>query len=116
MTATIARLILAMLLLPATGAVFLLSFVAVIRPNGPPSVPRLLIVWFVVYSFVGIYWLALWWRTVRWSARRLLQTVGATVMALGIGVMVALLCFALGRGLPVQFAVLIGGGTVPIAW
>src|SRR5262245_860136 len=102
MTSTIARLILAMLLLPATGAVFLLSFVALIRTNGQPSVMRLLVVWFIVYSFVGIYWLALWWRTVRWTAGRLAQTAVATVIALGIGVMVASLCFIVGRGIPVQ--------------
>ena len=60
--------------------------------------------------------MVLWWRTVRWTAARLAQTAAATVVALGIGVVIASLCFALGRGIPVQIAVLIGGGTVPIAW
>src|SRR2546427_576734 len=48
MTATIARLILAMLILPATGAVFLLTFLAVLARSsggGPPSIWAVLLVW-----------------------------------------------------------------------
>jgi hypothetical protein len=59
MTATIARLILAMLILPATGAVFLLTFLVVLarRPGAPPSFWGVLLVWAVVYTFVATYWI-----------------------------------------------------------
>ena len=119
MTRTVARLILAMLLLPCTGAVFLLLFVAVVVPantNGPPSVPRLLLMWFLLYAFIGAYWIVLWRDMVPWSGRRVLLTAAATVLSLVGGAAVALGCMAVHRQLPPPMAVLIGGGTVPITW
>src|SRR4051794_41428170 len=89
MTATIARLILAMLILPATGAVFVLAFLAMLRPGAPPSTPQLLFLWTVVYLFVGTYWLLLWHGVVRWTRRRVVQTVGGAVAALAGAVVVA---------------------------
>jgi hypothetical protein len=115
MTATIVRLVLAMLMLPATGAVFLLSFIALVR-SGPPSVATILGVWTIVYTFVAIYWLALWWPMVRWTGHRFASTVAVTALSLVIGAVVAGLCFALAPRLPVQLMMLVGGGTVPIAW
>ena len=61
MTRTVARLILAMLLLPCTGAVFLLLMLTLVAPvGGPPSVARLMLMWFLLYGFVGAYWVVLW--------------------------------------------------------
>src|SRR2546423_7019264 len=96
MTATIARLILAMLILPATGAVFVLAFLAMLRPGAPPSTPQLLFLWAVVYLFVGAYWVLLWHGVVRWTRRRVLHTVGGAVAALAGAVVVA------GAGAPPQ--------------
>jgi hypothetical protein len=39
-----------------------------------------------------------------------------TVLSAFLGCALGTLCFAMARWIPVQFAVLIGGGTVPIAW
>ena len=116
MTSTMARLVLAMLLLPASGAVFLLAFVAVIRPTRPPDVLSLLFVWLVVYLFASAYWVALWWRTVNWHRRRVVRTFGISALSLASGVAAGIACAALGRWVPVQIAVLVGGGIVPIAW
>ena len=41
MTSTVARLVLAMLLLPATGAVFVVLFAASLRPSRPPGAAEL---------------------------------------------------------------------------
>ena len=60
MTATIARLILAMLILPATGAVFLLAFVVVLARSsgqGPPGVGDVAVLWVIVYTFIAGYWI-----------------------------------------------------------
>ena len=59
MTRTVARLVLAMLLLPASGAVFIILFVAMLQPGGPPSVFRLILLWSIVYLFIAVYWLLL---------------------------------------------------------
>jgi hypothetical protein len=116
MTRTVARLILAMLLLPCTGAVFLLLFLALINASGPPAVGRLLLLWSLLYLFVGVYWLILWRDMVPWNARRIRLTVLATVLSLAGGVAVAVGCMAINRDVPPPFAVLLGGGTVPITW
>lgn len=116
MTATMARLILAMLLLPATGAVFLLSFFALIRPAGPPGTLAILIVWFIVYAFVAAYWLLLWTNVVRWTAARISRTAVVSGVALLIGAGIGLLLTALAPWAPGQVVILVGGGTVPITW
>src|SRR5688572_21537531 len=80
MTRTVARLILAMLLLPCTGAVFLLLILVVVAPSGgPPAVGRLLLMWGLLYLFVGTYWVVLWWDMVPWNRRRVMLTVAATL-------------------------------------
>jgi hypothetical protein len=116
MTQTIARLILAMLLLPATGAVFLLTAFAVLRGGGPPTPGGLLLLWAVVYAFVAVYWLALWRGVVRWTRRRVMLTVLATLLALAAGAAFGALNLAINFRLPPQFPILLGGGFVPIVW
>ena len=117
MTRTVARLILAMLILPCTGAVFLLLMLTLIAPvGGPPAVGRLLLMWSLLYAFVGAYWLVLWHDMVPWNARRVALTVIATVVCVAIGAVVAMVCLAVNRQVPPPIAVLLGGGTVPITW
>ena len=119
MTATIARLILAMLILPATGAVFLLGFVAVIARasgRGPPGMWDVGILWAVVYAFVATYWILLWRSTVRWTRARVRKTALAGLAAVAGGAAFALLLLTISRQIPVGIAMLLGGGLVPIVW
>lgn len=119
MTRTVARLILAMLLLPCTGAVFLLLMVIVVVGSGAggrPAVSRLLLMWFLLYAFVATYWIVLWWDMVTWNRRRVALTAGATVLSLAIGCAIAIGCLAIYPALLPPPAVMIGGGTVPITW
>ena len=119
MTRTVARLILAMLILPCTGAVFLILFIAVVvrgAQPGPPSLARILLMWFLLYLFVGAYWVVLWRDMVTWTARRIALTAAATGGALAGGVAVAIGAMAIQRQLPPPIACLLGGGTVPITW
>jgi hypothetical protein len=116
MTRTVARLILAMLLLPSAGAVFLLLFLALVPTSGPPPVERLLLVWAALYAFVGTYWVVLWRDMVPWNLRRVRLTALATALSLAGGFAVALGCRAVNRQVPPPIAVLLGGGTVPITW
>jgi len=119
MTATIARLILAMLILPATGAVFLLTFIALLARSaggGPPPVSSVAITWTVVYTFVATYWILLWRSTVKWTRARIRNTALAGLLALACGGAFAALLVAVSRVIPYGIAMLLGGGTVPIIW
>lgn len=116
MSATIARLVLAMLILPATGAVFVITLAALFKPSRPPSVQELLVLWAIVYAFIGTYWVLLWRPVVRWTWARVVRTGGASALALLAGAAVAGFALALNSRLPGQLLVLIGGGIVPIAW
>ena len=119
MSATIARLSRAMLILPATGAVFLLGFVAVLARSsgrGPPSMWDVLILWMVVYTFVATYWILLWRSTVKWTRARVRNTALAGLLALAGGGAFALALIAVSRAIPPGIALLLGGGGMPIMW
>jgi hypothetical protein len=118
-TATIARLILAMLILPVTGAVFLLTFIAVVARSGgqgPPTVWAVGTLWMIVYAFVATYWILLWRSTVKWTAPRVRNTALAGLAALAGGAALALAAITMNRQIPPGAAVLLAGGTVPITW
>jgi len=118
MTATIARLILAMLILPATGAVFVLSFIALVVRGGPgaPSAWGVLTVWGIVYSFVATYWILLWRSTVKWTPPRVRNTALAGAAALVGGAALAAAIMSINRNIPPGPAMMLGGGGVPIVW
>jgi hypothetical protein len=116
MTAIIARLILAMLLLPVTAAVFVLSFAATVPGGGPPSAGRLLALWTFIYSFIAVYWILLWRSSVRWTNQRITRTVLAGLGSVTAGLFVGAAAVTLFHGLPVPIAILFGGGPVPIIW
>jgi len=55
MTHPVARLVLAILLLPVTGALFLILFGALVVPvGGPPGSDRILALWASLYAFIGV--------------------------------------------------------------
>ncbi len=116
MTATIARLILAMLLLPATGGVFFCALFALVGGSGPPRVLNLLLLWVIVYSFVAIYWILLWRKLVRWTPARIVNTALASALSLAAGLIAGVGFRVLNHQLPIQIIIFAGGGIVPIVW
>ena len=108
-----------MLILPVTGAVFLLGFIIVVARSsgrGPPTAPDVSILWAVVYAFVATYWILLWRSTVRWTRARVLNTALAGLLAIGGGGAIAGAVIAISRLIPYGIAMLLGGGSVPIVW
>ena len=116
MTGVVARLVLAMLLLPFTGMVLIVLAVAIIPSTGGPPVKELLLVWFLLYVFIGAYWILLWRDLVPWNLRRVALTAVASVLSLAGGFVVAVVFLTLKRQMPIQLSIMIGGGTVPITW
>jgi hypothetical protein len=118
-TATIARLILAMLILPATAVVGLLGLIIVVARNsgrGPPSAGDVLVLWTVVYTFVAAYWVLLWRSTVRWTRARVRNTMLAGVVAVASSGGFAAVVVIVTRAAPLGVAMLLGGGLAPIVW
>ncbi len=114
MTKLVARLILAMLILPISGAVFLFMAMALIQ-GGPPPPQTIVTMWVAEYVVIATYWILLWRGVVRWTRQRV---IGTLLVTLG-----ALLCGAIGAVFVYEFveaeislALLIGGGVVPIVW
>jgi hypothetical protein len=108
-----------MLILPATGAVFLLTFIALLARSpggGPPSMWIVVITWIVVYTFVATYWIMLWRSTVKWTRARVRNTALAGLLALAGGGAFAVALIAVARAIPPGIALLLGGGGVPIVW
>ena len=117
MTQLVARLVLAMLILPVSGAVFVILSTTLLGQGGPPGLIQVLTLWTVTYLFIGAYWVLLWRSVVRWTAARKLQTVLAVPGALVLGALVGVAFMELvANAAPFQIAVLVGGGVVPIAW
>jgi hypothetical protein len=118
MTRLIARLVLAMLLLPITGAVVLFNLLLLVAGSGgPPPASRVLLLWAITYTVVGTYWILLWRGVVRWTRRRMFWTFGAGMAALSAGAGAAAIILIASRGqIPPGPAFLLGGGIVPIVW
>lgn len=117
MTRLIARLILAMLILPLTGVIIVLwiAILAGIGSAGPPPVIAIVGMWLVVDTFVAAYWILLWRENVQWTQARRSSTILAGVLAI-------VCCILLGALIRFGFhgpgfgAAMIGGGIGPIVW
>ena len=113
MTRLIARLVLAMLILPLTGAVTLLCFGALLS-RGQPGYLKVAACWLVVYAFIAIYWMLLWRDMVLWTRRRKWMTLAAFMAAVLIGA-----CFWAAFAYLVherEAAFFFSGGVPPIVW
>jgi len=115
MTRLIARLVLAMMILPLSGTVFVLFLgLLALRPSGP-TVDGLAMTWLAVYAFIAIYWIALWRSMIRWTRERKINTGLSALAALLIGASLGVV-FRNVFGVPIEPALLVGGGVVPIVW
>lgn len=117
MTRLVARLLLAMLIVPICGAIVVGFFAIWFTSNSPPGVFSLLAMWTTVYAVVAAYWMLLWRRIVRWTPARVAATIAAAIAALlfSAAVAAALHSSFARQGAP-PFDILIAGGFAPIIW
>jgi hypothetical protein len=116
MTRLIARLILAMLLLPVTGALWVFGFALMVSVRTPPSLFAIGALYGVVYAFVGAYWVLLWRGAVRWTRGRIVNTIAAGAASIVVGVGIGIGASWVVRVAPQELCMLLAGGTVPILW
>lgn len=77
MTRIIARLVLAMLLLPFAIVVMAIALATCGAGRGTPSVTGVLAAWGITDLFVVTYWIVIWNPSVRWTSSRILKTIAA---------------------------------------
>lgn len=115
MTQIIARLILAMLMLPLAVIALAVSFAIVVAVAGKPEFTGIIVAWVVTDCFVVIYWIAIWRSAVKWNTRRVQHTfaaVGVGIAAVACGVSGLL---ALGV-IPLEPAVMFGSSLFPVTY
>ena len=116
MTLLIARLILAMLILPLAATIIVLWMAALAgMARGQPPTIAFVLMWVVTDTFIVIYWVLLWRGMVRWTPLRRKRTVGAVFTMLGASVLFAAL-MRVSFDAPGFVAAMIGGGIGPIVW
>ncbi|MGH7179951.1 MAG: hypothetical protein ACREJC_21420 [Tepidisphaeraceae bacterium] len=117
MTRLLARLVLAMLLLPISGSILVLGLVlSAATGRGEPSLLFVVCVWTTVYAFIAIYWIALWSGIIQWKPWRVSYTALAGAGAIVAAIACTAATYSGARGIPIQFAALLGGGVAPILW
>lgn len=117
MTKLIARLILAMLILPVSASLFVFGLAAVIsRRSGPPSTISILLLYAALYAFIAAYWILLWRTMIRWTRGRILKTYLAAVGALMISGAAGGFVSVVFGGSDTAFVLLISGAVAPVAW
>ncbi|HOW70173.1 MAG TPA: hypothetical protein PKY77_06175 [Phycisphaerae bacterium] len=115
MTQLVARLILAMLILPVSACLFVLGFAVVVSRR--PQAGTIALLYAGLYLFVACYWVLLWRSLVRWTPERIVKTILAGVVAVVAAAIAGgfLMMTVFGRS-DVEVAMLIGGSVVPVIW
>jgi hypothetical protein len=114
-TRIIARLILAMLLLPFAGVVLLVGFGMSAMIGGTTGGREMLIAWIVTDIFVVVYWVGIWRAGIVWTSKR----VTLTFASAGLGAFASALVIVVlrdGAGLPVEPTMLFGNSLFPMVF
>jgi len=115
MTQLIARLVLAMLILPFAVIVMIAAIAVDISMNSRSSLGGVLAAWSVTDVFVIVYWIAIWRSPVKWTPQRQALTVGCVVLAV-VGAIVSFGALWNIGGIQIEPAALFGGGIFPIVF
>ena len=98
MSRLLARIMLAVFMLPVGSIIYLIVFCVLYEDVLRRREEACFVVAGVVTAlFVGVYWLLLWYRSVRWTRSRVACSVASVVGALAVGGLVAWLMSGVGR-------------------
>jgi hypothetical protein len=110
----LSKIMLALLMLPMAGVVYILTIMILIdtvygySSDVAPFIFTSLIVW----TFIAAYWTLLWGRTVRWTRHRIVLTIGATVVVLAPATAGGLLVSTVDN----SFGAFVGGVVAILLW
>ena len=120
MSQLIARILLAIFVIPVASLVYLVTFVKCERwieianynSYRETEQLRFFLTGLVTWAFVGAWWILLWWKSVRWNGARLWLTAGCAAIAAGAGLLIAVLLNQAHR----TFGDFIGSAAAPLFW
>ena len=116
MTPLVARLALAVLLLPLSGVFSsCMSYVTIRGSAWPPPTDLAMVDWFLLNAFVATYWMLLWYRQIIWTEKRIGWTWFVTGISLGIGLL-AIYCFTSFAQMDMASAIFTTKQIVPVFW
>jgi hypothetical protein len=119
MSRLIATILLAILMFPLAGLVYLMTFF--ISAVGFRSVigreqNGLFVADVVTWVFIAVYWLALWRKKVKWTSTRTSLTAWSFLAAGAAGMGVGLMIASAMPGSGIEFALFVGGIVAPLLW
>ncbi|HEY4259279.1 MAG TPA: hypothetical protein VGM98_03925 [Schlesneria sp.] len=112
MSRLVARILLAILMIPAAAIVYVVFFAVFERGWRGNETMLFVLSGFIAWVFVAVYWTLLWLGVVRMSRARVMMTALAAVGAAGIGGVFGLLA----SSVDVEFGGFVGSTVSPIAW
>ena len=114
MTRLVARLVLAMMILPFSGTLFVILMAVLVGGGRPPKGTEFVVMWAVLYTFVAVYWVFVWRSVVRWTPNRVIFTFVMGVVAILLTLVFGLLIAVITR--EDEMAYFFGGGVAPVFW
>ena len=114
MSRLVARLLLSFLMIPVGGLVYLTTCVVGFDVmNWPRAAEKVFtLAGAATWLAMGAYWLALWYRTVRWTTSRVVNTVAAALGSMVVGALAGAAVYAFVD----DFAVFLGTAVAPLVW
>jgi len=115
MTNLLARILLAIMLLPLGTVLYAVIVVALIKGPGNDAL-AFTAATLVTAVFVVVYWLALWRQSVRWTSERIGRTLFASLGSVIVGAIGGAVLMALAGINEVTFGIFIGGVIAMVTW
>ncbi len=113
MSSLLARILLAIFMLPLAAVVYFVTIVAFIEAtNWNQQEAGFILAGAATWVFLAVFWCLLWLRTVRWAPWRIGWTVAAAAAAAALGAVLGLLMAAVEE----ELGAFIGSVTTPILW
>ncbi len=112
MSHLVARILLAILMLPAAAMVYIVTFITALRTMPQNESGLFILGGSVMWAFIILYWLVLWIGIVRFTGTRIAVTLLVTIGALAAGLVIGLMGSTIERGM----GPFIGSVAAPLCW
>jgi hypothetical protein len=111
MSRLLSRVLLAILMFPLAGVVYLVTF-AILEDAGNGGREYLVMAGGVTWMFVVAYWFSLWHAGVQWTPKRIRETIVSTIGALFVAIVLGRLLYYLDRSV----GTFVGSVLAPLLW